>query len=208
MSKKAALLRLEGRIPDPDPERETSIFGMEAEQSLAFQKEFSNQQLKVVEMERKLELINSLRPDEFMQVLRVLGIEDLSEWPDALAVDDQHVYCACGPTPSLVAYALSDGTPVWRRHLIGPETGWSVVLAEGVVAAYPSPDRSAAGELPDLPLVFCRREDGQLVQRLVFSAPVSQLAVQLARGSSLIATQGRGWALGPRGAVDEAGPPE
>ena len=76
LSKKAALLRQEGRIPDQDPEKENTVFGLEYTQQETFQKEFTTQQLKVVEMERKLELINSLRPDEFMQVLRVLGIED------------------------------------------------------------------------------------------------------------------------------------
>jgi polysaccharide biosynthesis transport protein len=76
LGKKSMTIRQEERIPDQDPEKENTIFGTEADQSMTFQRESSTQQLKVVEMERKLELINSLRPDEFMQVLRVLGIED------------------------------------------------------------------------------------------------------------------------------------
>jgi polysaccharide biosynthesis transport protein len=76
LSKKAALMRVEEHIPDQDPEKENPVLGFETDKAITYQKEYTTQQLKVVEMERKLELINSLRPDEFMQVLRVLGIDD------------------------------------------------------------------------------------------------------------------------------------
>ena len=51
---------------------------------------------------------------------RVLGVEDLADSPQALALDADRVFCACGPAPTLTAYRLTDGEPVWKRHLSGP----------------------------------------------------------------------------------------
>lgn len=133
---------------------------------------------------------------------RVLGIEDLSEFDDALVLDDERVYCAIGPNAALTAYDLADGSVAWRRHLIGPAAGWSLALAEGLLVAYPDPSRSVDGEFPNLPVIFARREDGRLVQRLLFQAAVSELAVRLSPRSTVIATQAQGWALGPRASVD------
>jgi capsular exopolysaccharide synthesis family protein len=88
-SRRAMQIRQEQGIIDPDPEKENSNIGRE-EQSMAFAgQQVSEQQIRVVELERQLELINALRPDEFMQVLRELKIEDqtvlktLPLWQDA-----------------------------------------------------------------------------------------------------------------------------
>jgi capsular exopolysaccharide synthesis family protein len=88
-SRKAMQIRQEQGIVDPDPEKENSSIGRE-ETSMAFVgQQLSEQQIRVVELERQLELINGLRPDELMQVLRELKIEDqtvlktLPLWQDA-----------------------------------------------------------------------------------------------------------------------------
>ncbi len=73
---RAMKIRQEQGIVDPDPDKENSTIGSE-EQPMAFiGNQVSEQQIRVVELERQLELINALRPDEFMQVLRELKIED------------------------------------------------------------------------------------------------------------------------------------
>jgi outer membrane protein assembly factor BamB len=132
---------------------------------------------------------------------RGLCLGDLSESPEALAVDADHVYCAYDST--LTAYRLDTGEPAWRRHLVGPESaGWSLALTERFVVAYPDPTRSLGGVIDSLPVVLCRRQDGLPVQRLVFHVPASVSAVRLDPGSVVVATQGRVWALGA--AVDTA----
>jgi cellulose synthase operon protein C len=70
------------------------------------------------------------------------------------------------------------------------------------VAAFPTPTPSAQGDLQDLPLVFCRRDTGTLVQRVVVRAAVTELAIRLAPRGALVATQGGLWALGDRPTVD------
>ncbi len=125
---------------------------------------------------------------------RGLGLNDLSDWPDGFAIDGERIFCASGNT--LTAYALSSGEPVWTRHLTGPQAGWAVALSERYVAAYPSPSRSLEGPLAVLPVIFCLRDTGAPVQRLLFSAPVSALTVRLDTHAALVATQERLWALG------------
>lgn len=74
---KAAQLRQEQGIVDPDPDKEGSQIGGGVDGTVqTSNQQVSDQQLKVVDMERQLELIKGLRPDEFMQVLRELRIED------------------------------------------------------------------------------------------------------------------------------------
>jgi outer membrane protein assembly factor BamB len=133
---------------------------------------------------------------------RVVGVEDLSEWPEALAYDGERLYCATGRT--LSAYSLADGAPAWRRHLSGPTGGWTVALARRCIAAFPSPGRSFGPEPADgLPLVLCRRDTGALVQRLFFSTRPTDLTVRFSPGAALVATQEGGWALTPRRLVDD-----
>jgi outer membrane protein assembly factor BamB len=129
---------------------------------------------------------------------QVLGIEDLSEWPDALALDGDRLFCVCGQATNatLTSYNLSDGSIAWRQLLSGPPSGWAVALTERSVAVYPSPGRSVDGDLDGLPIAFFRRTNGQLVQRLLLPAPVTDLAVRLAPHSALVATQAGAWALG------------
>jgi succinoglycan biosynthesis transport protein ExoP len=89
-SGKQMQIRQEQGIVDPDPEKGDSVIGGGEQSNLTFlTNQVSEQQIRVVELERQLELINALRPDEFMQVLRELKIEDstvlktLPLWQDA-----------------------------------------------------------------------------------------------------------------------------
>jgi capsular exopolysaccharide synthesis family protein len=76
-SGKAMQIRARDGIIDSDPDKENSTVGGGADTSVMFNaQQVSEQQLRVVELERQMELINTLRPDEFMQVLRELKIED------------------------------------------------------------------------------------------------------------------------------------
>ena len=70
------------------------------------------------------------------------------------------------------------------------------------MAAYPVPSRSLDGDLDGLPLVFCRRDDGALVQRILLPSAVTELAVRLAPGGLMVATQDALWSLGDRRPVD------
>jgi len=75
-SGKAMQIRARDGIVDPDPDKEGSSIGR-TEGTMVFDTQQVNEQkIRVVELERQLELINALRPDEFMQVLRELKIED------------------------------------------------------------------------------------------------------------------------------------
>jgi outer membrane protein assembly factor BamB len=134
---------------------------------------------------------------------RPLGTEDLSERPEALALDGERVYWVSGQT--LNGASHRDGSLVWSRYLTGPEAGWTIELTEHSVLAYPGQPRRAENELQGLPLVFRRRDSGELVQRLFFPVPVSAVAVRLAPGGALVATQSRLWALFARRAMDGDG---
>ncbi|MCA1686888.1 MAG: PQQ-like beta-propeller repeat protein, partial [Planctomycetia bacterium] len=131
---------------------------------------------------------------------RPLGSEDLSERPEALALDGERVYWVSGQT--LSGARLGDGALSWSRHLSGPESGWAIDLTERSVLAYPGLPRRAGNEIEGLPLVVRRRDDGRLVQRLLFPVPVTEVAVRLTPGGAVVATQAGLWALGERAPVD------
>jgi cellulose synthase operon protein C len=134
---------------------------------------------------------------------RPLGSEDLSERPEALAIDGARIYWVSGQ--ALNAALMRDGSSAWSFHLSGPESGWSIDLTERCVLAYPGLPRRVENELEGLPLVFRRRDDGRLVQRLLFPVPVSDVAVRLAPGGVVVATQAGVWALGERSPMDGRG---
>jgi hypothetical protein len=69
--------------------------------------------------------------------------------------------------------------------------------------AYPAPRSGhAEGEIEGLPLVFRRRDTGDLVQRLLFPVAVVEVAVRLAPSGALVAAQGGVWSLGDRREAD------
>jgi outer membrane protein assembly factor BamB len=144
-----------------------------------------------------------------------LGAVDLSGRPGAFAFDGERIFCASlrregresGKSPSvpvLTAYDLADGSVEWRRHLVGPASGWELALTDRCVVAYPTPSRSDDGPLDELPLGLYRREDGRPVGRLTFEAPVRSLAVWFDPRATLVATEGRVWSLGAPAGPDRA----
>src|SRR5205085_12566655 len=66
---------------------------------------------------------------------RPLGVEDLSERPEATVLDGARFYWVSGR--SRQAAAVGDGALRWAQHLSGPESGWTLALAERCVLAYP-----------------------------------------------------------------------
>ena len=137
---------------------------------------------------------------------RLLGSEDLSERPEAIALGDDRVFVASGGAQrgaTLSAYAMVDGSPLWKKLLNGPAAAWDLALTERSVAAYPSPSklRESVG-LSSLTLAIHRRSDGEPIQRLSIQAQVSDLAVRFSARGALLATQGGLWALGDRQVMD------
>ena len=148
---------------------------------------------------------NKLWPD-----WRLLGTEDLSERPEAIAVGDDRVFVASGSTLSvasgatLSAYSLADGSPAWKASLHGPANAWDLALTERSVAAYPAPSRIRDNqiEISVLPLIFHRRSDGEPIQRVLIQATIRDLAVRFTPKGALVATQGGLWSLGDRQVMD------
>ena len=136
---------------------------------------------------------------------RPLGVEDLSERPEALALDGERAYWASGFT--LNGLQLSDGSLAWSRHLSGRETGWAIELTERCVLAYPGLSKRTETGPAGLPLVLRRRDTGALVQRIFLSTLATEVAVRLSPGGAFVATQSGLWALGAReeDVVDVAG---
>ncbi len=124
----------------------------------------------------------------------VLGIEDLSERPEAIACDLHRVYCASQQT--LRAMAMDDGRPLWSCHLTGPENArWSVLLSERCVLACPCVSNSSEEELETLPVVIRRQDSGALLQRFVFPATIAEVNLRLDARGMVVATSRSLWAL-------------
>lgn len=134
---------------------------------------------------------------------RPLGSEDLSERPEAMALDAEKVYWVNAQT--LNGVSLRDGSLAWSHYLSGPESGWAVDLTERCVLAYPGLPGRADGEAEGLPLVFRRRGDGGLVQRLLFGVAANDVSVRLTAGGVVVATQAGLWSLGDRRPMDGHG---
>ncbi len=125
-----------------------------------------------------------------------LGVEDLSNRPEAISLDAERMYWVSGPT--LSSLKLSDGMFLWSKHLSGRETGWAIELTESCVLAHPGPLRRSETDPEGLPLILRRRDTGALVQRMYFPAPATEVAVRLSPGGAVVATQAGLWALGTR----------
>lgn len=72
----AMMIRARDGIIDPDPDKDNSNLGFKTQPMIFSQQQVNEQEVRVVELERQLELIGSLRPDELMQALRTLNIDD------------------------------------------------------------------------------------------------------------------------------------
>ena len=127
----------------------------------------------------------------------MLGIEDLSDRPDAIACDDRRVYCVSQQT--LRALCDRRWLAALGCHLTGPENAlWSIALSDRCVLAYPSLSNLSEGELESMPVVIRRHETGALVQRFVFPATITDVKLKLDSRGVLVATYHGLWALARR----------
>ena len=76
LSAESMKLRARDGIVDPDPDKDNSQLGHTTQTMTAVQTQESEQEIRVVELERQLELINNLRPEELQDALKTLGIDD------------------------------------------------------------------------------------------------------------------------------------
>ena len=132
---------------------------------------------------------------------KLLGIENLSERPEAFAFSLDHVFVASAA--DLIAISLADGVLAWKKPLNGPARGWSIALTDRSVVAFPSPELIEGATFP---LVLHRRDNGQLLQRLQFPTSPADLAVRFSARGLMVATSTGVWALGDRGGMDAAPP--
>jgi len=72
----AMKIRARDGIVDPDPDKDNSNLGHTTQLMVNVHQQEAEQEIRVVELERQLELINSLRPDELQDALKTLGIDD------------------------------------------------------------------------------------------------------------------------------------
>jgi outer membrane protein assembly factor BamB/tetratricopeptide (TPR) repeat protein len=136
----------------------------------------------------------------------LLGTEDLSERPGAMAYDDKTFYCVNvenihgGMREALRALALDDGSRVWSCPLTGPpDTVWSIALAERCVIAYPSSTRlPEGGPIVNMPVTLRRRDTGALVQRFVVSTKITDVTLRVDPRGAFLATSRGLWALGSK----------
>jgi outer membrane protein assembly factor BamB len=136
---------------------------------------------------------------------RLLGSENLSERPEAIALASDQIFVADGALQvgsTLTSYALSNGGPIWKAPLAGPDLGWSLALTERSVVAYPGAPRTGEEDPGSLPVIIRRRDDGALVQRLLFPTPATDLTIRLSTRGALVATRAGVWALGDRQVMD------
>jgi cellulose synthase operon protein C len=128
----------------------------------------------------------------------VLGTEDLSDRPGAMAYDDKRFYCVNHQT--LRAISLEDGKPIWSCHLTGPQdVPWSIALTQGHVMAYPSGSSSTdGGEVENLPVIVRQRETGALVQRFMFATAIADVTFKVDPRGVVVATSKGLWSLGPK----------
>ena len=130
--------------------------------------------------------------------------ENLSERPGSIALDRRNLYCVTyetfsgGARPALRAISLEDGKRVWSCPLSGPKSTavWSIALSERSIFAFPSAAESAgASDLTSWPVIVHRREDGALIERLVFPSAVSEVTFKVDPRRAIVATDKDIWAL-------------
>ncbi len=107
-----------------------------------------------------------------------LGTDDLSARPGTLRRDGSVLFAATDTT--LQAIDLDSGRRLWLRPLSARSMDWSLELAENWVVAAPDPTPSlSASARRRLALVFCRRDDGRLLQRRPLDRVVTNVGLNL-----------------------------
>ena len=127
----------------------------------------------------------------------VLGTEDLSERPEALACHGGRIFCVS--RQGLRALSLENGAVLWNCHLGGPENAlWTLALSDRCVLTYPRTSHPSDEERENLPLIVRRQDNGALVQRFLFSATISDVTLRLDARGAMLATPQSVWKLEPR----------
>jgi outer membrane protein assembly factor BamB len=129
-----------------------------------------------------------------------IGLTDLSQRVDAVALDEQRLYCIWGSTYE--AFNTSDGSVAWRRTLAAGETKWGLSLTGKWLVVRPSVGRIEEAGLTSLVVLLCHSETGLPSQRFAFNEATDALAMRFDESSALLATQSQAWILG-RKAADE-----
>ncbi|MHB1559958.1 MAG: outer membrane protein assembly factor BamB family protein, partial [Isosphaeraceae bacterium] len=105
-----------------------------------------------------------------------LGYEDLSQNPASMAFDGDRFYAISrfSSTVTLRAISLADGRPCWTTSWRGDEERWSLALHAHHVFCYPHRGvQDGQDDSEWVPVLVRRRDDGALVQRMLF--PISPL---------------------------------
>ncbi len=122
----------------------------------------------------------------------LLGFEDLSERPGAMAYDDKRFYCvnteniygglAAGGPGRLAGRRLARlvVSPVRAQGTERPVIAWSIALTQRYVIAYPGNNAPASEPVDKLPVIVMpvivrQRETGELVQRFVFPTTIADV---------------------------------
>ena len=133
--------------------------------------------------------------------------ENLSERPGSIACDRKNLYCVSfesigggRPRLSLRAVSLEDGSRKWSCPLSEPRNAiWSIALAERSVFAFPSATQyPEVAELATMPVIVYRRDDGALIERLVFQTAVADVTFKVDPRGAILATSRGVWGLGSK----------
>ena len=158
----------------------------------------------------------------------LLGLDDLSRRPAAMAHDDRRFYCVSRfmSRVTLKAIALEGGTPAWTSEWTtgSEDSSWSLDVAGDHVFTFPVPPVQGKGvDMESLPVIVRRRDTGVLVQRMIFPArgkvaenPMARdqdrdadapaVAFNLDNLGAVVATPRGVWGLGGRGGDSPAAP--
>jgi outer membrane protein assembly factor BamB/tetratricopeptide (TPR) repeat protein len=139
-----------------------------------------------------------------------LGVEDLSERPDAMAYDESRFYYINVENylgylrQAVLAISLADGSKAWSCRLTGlKEAKWSLALSQRYVISYPVSNIGDGGDVEKLPVlampvIVRRRETGQLVQRFVFPTTIADVIFKADSRGAVVASARGLWGLGSK----------
>jgi outer membrane protein assembly factor BamB len=118
---------------------------------------------------------------------RALGLVDISDGAETVALDDVRVYIA--QPGRVVAYRLTDGEPGWTRRLPDEGHGAAVRLVGPYLLAHSRPGPGSSGPLGSTAVLLCRRDDGSPSQSIPLRGPIRDLTVRASTDRLVVSTQ-------------------